>query len=319
MKAWIRRLTVTFTSTKLRKKLIFGENYKNNLPELDIEVSGCKYLSALKDNCVIKIKNIGYPEIIQLIDGEYYDVEVKAGYKYGNFETIFKGGVLYITNSLDISKSNTVIISCASNLIAKYGQKRINLSLNSGINMYSAVNFVLRRAGIRDVSVSQQLKKKMLQDIKNVSSSPGSFIEDICNTNNSFCSSVDSILGNTLTIFDANKSNLRVIPINSENINLSGGYPQLNKDGLRISIMPTFSFMPGDIIKIDNSIIDISTIINRTENINYSELIKGSLFNENGMYMIYEINYVLQNRGPNFTFNLICKNRDLVSKLTQGV
>ena len=55
MKAWLRILTINFTSTKLKKKITFGENYKNNKEDLNISVTLNKYMSPLKDSCSIKI------------------------------------------------------------------------------------------------------------------------------------------------------------------------------------------------------------------------------------------------------------------------
>lgn len=314
MKAWMRILTITFTSTKFKKKITFGENYKSDKPDLNISVVLNKYMSPLKDSCSIRISNLTYAEILQLIEGEFYDVEIKAGYRTSKEEIIFKGGVLYISNSLGDKKTNTAIILCASNLVAKYGQQRLNLTLNSGINMYSAINFLCKVNKVPNPNISTQLKKQYLQEIINVNSNLGNWLETILKTNNSFIMNSDSITDSNLLVYDANKSNARVIPLTSNNIILNGGHPQLNKDGLNLSILPTFSFMCGDVIKIDNSILDIAV----TNSSDYSQFSKGNFIDPDGLYTIYEMEYILENRGSDFSVNLICKSRSLISNVIGG-
>lgn len=314
MKAWMRILTVTFTSSKLKKKLVFGENYLNNRPDLNIDIVGYKYMSSLKDSCTIRISNLTYNEIVQLIQGEFYSVEVKAGYQSSGTQTIFKGGVLYISNSLGDRKTNTAIILCASDLVAKYGQSRLNLTLNSGINIYSALNFICKRAGIPNTNISTQFKKQFIQDVVNVNDTAASWIDKFATQNNNIIVNSDNLTEGVVMMYDANKSNARVIKLNSDNINLTGGYPQLSKDGLNLSIMPTFSFMCGDVIEVDNSIIDISATSN-----DVSQLSKGYYLDKDGLYTIFEMNYHLQNRGPQFSVNLTCKSRSLISNITGGM
>lgn len=313
-KAWMRILTVTFTSNKLKKKLVFGENYLQNKEDLSIEVSGYKYMSTLKDSCTIKIKNLSYLEIVQLIKGEYYDVEVKAGYRSTGAQTVFKGGVLYISNSLGDRKTTTAIILCASNLVAKYGQSRLNLSLNSGINMYSALNFICRRAGIPNTNISTQFKKQFITEIANINDTAASWIDKLSDSNQNYITNSDEITNGFVSIYDASKSNARIIKLNSNNIQLIGGYPKLNKDGLSITITPLLSLMCGDVIKIDNSLIDISVTNNTEVSKNY-----GYYLDEDGLYTVYQIEYQLQNRGENFYYNIIGKSRSLISNITGGL
>ena len=304
-KAWIRILTVELTSRKLKKKLTFGNNESSNF---NIDVQGYKYMSTLKDSCTIRITNINYDDIVKIIIGEYYDVKVTCGYKYGNVQTIFKGGVLWASNDLGDRRSTELILLCASDLVARYGQKRMNLTLNSGINMYSAINFICRRAGIKNTNISSQFKKKFLNDVTHIDSTPGSWIENLTNNNEYYIINSDSSTNSVLSIFDSSKSNSRVITLNSDTIDLSGGYPKLTQDGLSLSILPSFSFMCGDTIIVDNSLIDISTSSKSQSDKNV-----GYFLDENGMYMIFEMDYHLQNRGSAFTLNMVCKSRSLIS------
>lgn len=308
MKVWMRVIKIVLTSKSLKKKFVFGENYLHGNDDLTIDVTGTKYMSSLKDVCTIRIKNLTYNEITQIIMGQFYDVEIWAGYQNTGVNKIFDGGVLYISNKLDDKKTSTCIILCASHLVAKYGQSRINLTLNSGINMYSAINFICKRAGIPNSNVSTQFKKKFLTEILTVDDTAASWIDKLCSSNNTYIDNSDSITGATLSIFDAAKSNARVIKLNSNNIMLTGGYPRLTSDGLDVTLLPTFNFMCGDVIKIDNSILDVSVSTSSEVSKNY-----GAYFNQKGQYMVYQMQYTLQNRGQSFELNLKCKNRDRIS------
>lgn len=313
MKAWMRILTVTFTSKSLKKSMIFGENYKQDKPDVNIEVQGYKYMSTLKDACTIRITNLTYNEIIQLIQGQFYDVEVKAGYRTIGAQTIFKGGVLYISNSLGDRKSNTVIILCASNLVAKYGQSRLNLTLNSGINMYSALNFVCKRAGVPNSNISTQFKKQFLNDVMSVNNTAASWIDNLCSNNKNYIANTDGTTDSSFSIYDASKSNSRILKLNSKNVEIVGGSPQLTSDGLTFSLMPTLSLMCGDVVQIDNSIISIEVE-------NQSEIKKnyGYYLDKEGMYTIFQIRYNLQNRGSAFSYNITAKSRSLISNIIGG-
>ena len=187
--AWMRKLVITLSSDKLNNKLVFGSN-KNET--LSIECVGSKYLSALKDTFTIKIKNLTYSEILQIISGEYYNVKIECGYENSSLNTIFDGGVLYVSNALDDTKTNTVIILCASKLVARYGQSRMNLSLTSGINLYAALQYICQRAGIKNAQIANEFKTKVLTDIETVNDTVSSYLENFCRSNQSYAINADS-------------------------------------------------------------------------------------------------------------------------------
>lgn len=308
MDAWIRKLEVTLTSKLNKQKFVFGKE-----DNLSISVTGKKYMSALQDECKIEIKNLTYYQIAQIIQGEYYEVDVRCGYTNIPPTSIFKGGVIWISNSygdVESGKTNIVTILCASELVARYQQKRINLSLNSGINMYSALNYISKQAGIATPNISDEFRKKFLDDAISQSGSTGNILQGLANANETYIVNSDATLGSTFSIFDAARSNSRVITLNNTNINFSGGYPTLTDQGLRLSIMPTFAFMCGDTIKIDNSLIDISVTSTNEISKNYAYYL-----DVNGCYMIYEIDFSLENRGSDYTLNMLCKSRNSIAKL----
>lgn len=308
MIAWTRHLQIELTSSVLKKKLIFGTNYLSDKDDLYLDVQGHKYLSSLKDEATIKIKNLTMAEVIQIIDGKYYDVDIKCGYKSSNVMTVYSGSVMYVSNEIDDRKSNTIIILCASKFLAKYGQTRLNLSMTSGINIYSAINFVCRRSQIPNTNVSTQFKKQFLQNVENTNNeSSASWIDKLCSNNSSFMINTDASNTSIVSIFDAAKSNNRIITLRNDNIILQE-YPQLTTNGFTLNVMPTFNFMPGDVIKIDNSILQIPVY-------NKSEISKsyGNYLDKDGYYLVFEVKYNLQNRGSNFNMQLLCKSKSLIS------
>lgn len=313
IKAWKRVLTVVLTSAKLKKSFTFGANYVQGQQDLSINVKIKKYMSALKDTAVIEIDNLTYNEISQIVMGEFYDIQVWCGYQKGNVNKVFAGGVLYISNRLNADRTNTLVILGASNIVAKYGQSRINLTLNSGINLYSAIEFICRRAGMTNSNISTQFKKTFLTEVMNVNDNVGSWLDKLSEVNQTYITNSDSILENTFSIFDAALSNSRVIKLDRADVLLTGGYPRLTSDGLNLNLLPTFNFVCGDVIKIDNAILDIS-VTNREEVVaNYP-----AYFNQKGEYMITEMTYNLNNRAQTFNLQLLCKNRDRISAYAGG-
>ena len=183
-KAWMRQLQVILTSNALRKRMTFGTNDNRGKDDLSISITGTKYMSSLKDAFTIKLVNLSYFEICELINGQYYDVEIKAGYKSAGLHTIFKGGVLYISNVFGDRKSNECMIFCASNLIAKYGQSRMNLGLNSGINMYAGIKFIAKAAGIGNSNVDESFKLKIFRACEESTGTLANWLDVFCNSNN---------------------------------------------------------------------------------------------------------------------------------------
>ena len=312
VKAWMRVLRISLTTKSpgqngKNKQLVFEEN--ENGVGLAISVNGNKFMSTLKDNCTVKISNLTYTEIVQIITGQFYNIKIECGYKSSGVQTIFEGGVMYISNLRESVDTNTVTILCASHLVASYGQRRINLSFNSGINMYSAINFVCKVGGVPNPNISTQFKKQFLEGIENAhNQTAAEWVNDQTTKNGSYISSSDCIGNSFMTLFDANKSNARVIKLNKDTLLLTNGFPRMTADGLVFSVMPTFAFQCGDTIVMDNSLIQINVT-------SQSEATKnlGGLLDKNGQYMIYEMHYQLENRGQNFFIEIYAKTRSRIS------
>lgn len=309
IKAWMRDLQVIFTSTLMKKQLTFGQQWKQGKDDIAISITGTKYLSSMKDSFTIRMSNLTYGELIQLIKGEYYGIEIKAGYRSRGAETIFKGSVIYMSYEKQNATTNTVIVLAGSKLVAAYGQSRMNLSLNSGINMYSALKFICKRAGVQNANIDLDFKDKVIRDTTSVQGTAANWLDTFCNTNN-FIVATDSSYGNDVSIIDPYKTNNRIIKLDSEKVVLVNGYPKLNTDGLSMTLLPTFNFMPMDVIVIDNSLIDISTSSTSSKDFN-----KSLFLDEDGKYLITQIEYSLENREGSFNISITAKARSLYSNI----
>lgn len=309
LNAWMRVLTIVLTSKKLNKRLVFGDNWKNGGTDLYISVDGNKYLSPMKDEFTVTITNLTYKELILLINGEFYDIEIIAGYRNANEFTVFKGGVLYISNVLGDRKSNDVKILCANLMVAKFGQSRMNISLNSGINMYGAIKFVTEKAGIKNSYVDEKFKKMTLKESEAQTQNITNWLDSL-GKSQGFVINGDSSEGTDVSIWHPYLSNRRTIKLTDNNIILTGGYPTLDSNGLNLAVMPTINLCPGDTIILDNSIIDIGTE-------NRDEALKnvGQFLDRDGKYVILEINVSLCNRDSEFSYKIKAKAKTLFNNI----
>lgn len=314
MKAWMRLLKITLTSEAMCKQITLGDRDDNKLA---INISGYKYLSTLKDNFSIEVNNLSYSEITYLLAGKFNLCKIEVGYKDLGYHTIFDGGILYISNKMNSDRtSNTAYIICASKLIAQYNNKKLNLSLRSGINMYAALKFICEQAGVNNAKISEEFKSKVINETLNTSSNLSTIIDNITSESDSYFGTSDSSEGGSiLTIGDSYRENERVIQLNEDNILLVNGYPKLSTNGLTITTLPTFNFIPSDVIVIDNSLLDISLTsydeVKSTPNI-------GAYLDSDSKYFVTQVSYELSNTNGNFTCELLCRARSMVSSITGG-
>ena len=66
MKAWMRVLGIKLTSKKWKKSMTFGLNDADI--DLNINCTVHKYMSTLKDTATIKINNLTYDKIIEILN-----------------------------------------------------------------------------------------------------------------------------------------------------------------------------------------------------------------------------------------------------------
>lgn len=306
---WMRQIEVRLTSKITKKTIIFGGKSDT---QLNIVIKGNKYLSALKDNGLCSISNLTYAQIVELIIGEYYDIEIWAGYRSQNqLMCYFSGAVSYISDKIQARRDNTCHILFASKMVASYSQKRMNLNLNSGINLYAAFNYICLTNGIDTSHLSPTLKNEFLQEVTNNYGTPATLAEQLANNTNTYTIETDpSVAGGVINCSDL--SDKRYIKINPNTINFTKGNPTLDKDGLKITLLPTFCFKPGDIIIIDNAILDVSI----ADPNNVSSTFKTNYIDSNGAYMIMELDYNFTNREKTFEINIRARALNIIANIT---
>lgn len=305
---WVRQIEIRLSSKLTKKKIVFGGKDSN---QLDIKINGTKYLSAVKDKGTATIANLTYSQIYQLITGQYFTIEIWAGYRTQSLQCYFKGEVAFISDKIRERRDNECYIIFASQMVAAYSQSRMNLSLKSGINLYAAFRYICLTKGIDTSHLSESLKKQFIQEVIQNYDKPSNLAEMIASNTSTFTLDTDSSIDGNGVINCSDLSNKRQIRINPNTINFSKGNPTLDKDGLKITILPTFCFKPGDIILIDNAIIDTS--ISNAENVNST--FNSYYLDSQGAYMIIELDYNFENRGPTFEINIKARSLDIIKNI----
>ena len=259
-----------------------------------------------------------------LIAGEFYHIEIWAGYKsLGSLQCFFKGYVSYISDKIAERRDHECYILFASRMVAQYSQKRMNFSLNSGINLYAAYRYICMKQGIGTTTLPESLKNYFLQEVETQYDSPASLIESLTANQNNLYIDTDSSSDGAGVFNVHDISNARVFKIDPSNIIFAKGNPTINKDGLSISLMPTVAYHPGDIIMIPNYYIDASIpdaeavkSTFTTQYIDYGNTNKENIGSSYGNYMIIECEYLFQNRGPSFEINIKARGLNIIKQIT---
>ena len=306
---WMRQIEVRLTSKLTKKKIVFGGSDPN---QLSITVKINKYLSALKDKGSCTISNLTYAQITELIIGQYYQIEIWAGYRTQQLQCYFKGEVSYISDKIHARRDNTCYILFASKMVARYSQGRMNFNLNSGINLYAAFNYICLTNGISSTHLPQSLKNEFLSEVTQAYSTPATLCEQLANNTSTFSLDTDESVDGGGVIDCTTIKDKRMITINKDSINFTKGNPTLDSDGLHITLLPTFCFKPGDIIIIDNAILDVS--ISDPEAV--ASTFKTNYLDSNGAYMIMELGYSMENRGTTFEINIRARSLNIITNIT---
>ena len=305
---WIRCIEVRLYSELYNKPIIYGSE---KLHQLDIKVHGEKFMSALKDKGTVTITNLTYVDIVTIILSKYYEIEIWAGYKTTGMQRFFKGYVSYISDRIASRRANQVYITFASQMVAAFSNSRMNLTLNSGINLYSAFNYILLTNGVSQKLLPESLKQEFLNEVTTNYNKPANLLESLTNNTKGLTIDTDNSIDNQNLININNLADSRVIKINPNIIIMTSGNPTINKDGLSIKLLPTMCFKIGDIIKIDNSLLDVS--ISNAESV--SSTFNSNYIDSQGLYWIYEMTYDFENRGSNFQINIKARGLNIIKNL----
>jgi len=310
-KIWVRQLIVKLKSKLNRTMMQFGHNTDDR--NLIVYVNGNKYLSSLKDEFVVDIYNLTYGEIAKIIAYKYDEIEVFAGYKSTGVNKIFEGKILDVSMERESRETNVVHIICVSKLLGLYNSK-LNLSLNSGVNMYAALDFILKRAGVQNSNISEEFKRQFITDTMSAKGTASSFLDVFTRNSTSFVVQADSSKGAIVSIWDMKRTDARVVNIRPENGLLIKGYPTLTSEGVRLTSLPIFNFMPGDTLVIDNRLIDTS--ISSVQEATQTQL--GFYLDKNNQYLLVELNYNLSNADGEFEVRMKAKSKSMLMNVFGG-
>lgn len=308
---WVRNIKVILSSKINGEQIIF----KSGNPELNISIQGTKNLALNKDKGTVTITNIPYDLIIAIVAGEYYNIEIYAGYgKNVEPERYFKGEVSYISQKINTRRDVDTYITYASSYVANFSQQRINLSLNSGINIYSAIEYISRQSNLNNIKISPSLKQYFTSKVENLNDQVGNLIEQIANqSDQTFYLATDESEGD-FYIDCTTLDDKRRIEIDPNMIILTKGNPTISSAGLKASFLPMINFKPGDIILFPNYLIDAS--ISDAESV--VSTFNANFFSPTGQYMIREISYNFQNRGTTFELNITAIALEILTNVTGG-
>ena len=303
--AWIRILKVRLSSSKTHKQIEFGDDYG-----LKVDCTGHKYLSASKDEFVVKIYNLDYAWIVKLIADGYDTIEIFTGYKSFHSEPkrIFRGGILDISNDRDLD-TNVCVLVCTSVLVARQNSRLLNLTLKSGINMYSALKYIAKKAGIQNPSISESLKNRFTHDSIIVGGNTSSVFDQLSKSTDYLSTSSDSSEGAGLNIYSLSSKMSRLVEVTPKS-GLVMGRPQLTSDGLTIEALPTFNFIPGDWIHIDDALINFS-FSSKSDALEQQSTL--NQMDSSGIYIVWDIAYSLSNANGDFKQTLRCKSKSLMT------
>ena len=333
-KCWMRRIQIVFESKyKVNRDLIEGDDTDfigylyEKYPGLEkeggmritvgddktdnyaITVDGTKNLALNADSGVIRINNLSYDTLALIMALKLYRITINVGYRSNDtLMTVARGEVSYIQQKIRSRRDTETYISFASELVAGWSQSRINFSMRSGTNMYDMFYrmFIQQGAAADSIEIDKRLRNVVASNILTASGKSTSIIGDMLNRQNisGVLATADSSRDATGKIISiANIAEKRVIPINKNFINIANGNPTVTQDGLDIELFPVFNLVPGDIIQIDNRLIDTSS--GTTSATGYQSTFNPNYINPDGYYVLKQINYTFENRGQTFLFR--CK------------
>lgn len=301
---WLRKIRVTFSSLAPDSNgkgysLTLGDDVENNL---NITVNGVKHLAVLRDNGTVTITNLGYDTLALIMALQLFQIKVEFGYESNSsLITIFKGQVSYISQKIHAKHDTTTYITYASNYVAQWSQKRINFNINSGVNLYSTLNYLFENEG-QSALISPELKKIVLDKVKNEYGKATNIIDSVMgDVGGTYSMNTDDTINNTV-ISITNLEEKRRIKLNPNQISIANGNPTLTSQGLNINLFITMAFIPGDIIIVDASMIDLSSGMQSQESM--ISTFNSAWLSTSNEYIIREIKYTFGTREETALYNI---------------
>lgn len=323
VKLWIRLLYLEFINDDTGENLIIGKTVDDS-KKPRIEVSGTKYISSVKDNFKIQVYNMTYLQIYTIQKRQLFHVKIYAGYlngqSYFDFTApvVYDGYVMNLLNSKRQYSDNIVTFIVTSKLVAKAQQFRLNISYQSGVNLYAMAKYIGEKAGMTNSNISESLQNTFANDLASCDTSAANYLEQIANSDNSVFVSTDSTSDSEFSIFDLSDEDRSrtTIVIDPSKGMLIDDAPEINSSGLTFESLPVVQYLIGDVINIDNSLINVASGQDT-----YSESMKvpnAVYLNAQGLYYIWQVDYKLSNANGDFKLTLTCKNKEMFENITSS-
>lgn len=312
MKAWMRKLYVEFRHDKNDRHCIrYGDKKSVNV---SISCKIKKYMHSSANTATVQIKNLPYSEIVQLLLDDYKYITIYCGYHESKrMINVFSGYVVYISNEFNDHRTTTAHILCQTFFFRDMA-KTVQLTTKSGINMEAALKELFAHADIesKHFHISKELGKQMLNRVQVFNGSLGDVLESMSREIPGMTFTADE----DILSLDNNEIPSKSIPLRNDQINIAGGFPALDTDGLTLRVLPTLPLKCGDIIKIDKSIVDTHIAsISKFRSGQWPALRQ----DENGEYQIKSMDYDLSNRETAFYITLQCLSLTFAKMLKGGL
>ena len=326
MECWMRLLKIELTSTQMQETIVIGDNKQENErrynygivsstigDNLSIKVQGTKYPAINKDKGTLTIINLDYETILRIKLGQYYKIKIWCGYKSWNKEPflLYSGEISHMSTKIYSHHETETYIIFASTIVAKYSQKRMNLSLNSGLNVYAMMSYVLNTNGASKYHLDPKLKEKAINEYKALNGTLTTVLDSYTLTlGGEYSVACDGTEGTVIDV--TSTKGKRFIKLDPSAIPMKSGNPTVTSEGLRMELLPICNLKVGDILVIDPALINIA--IENAESV--TSTFNANYMDSNGCYMIIELGFSLENRGQNFGYQIKARALDILYNLT---
>lgn len=337
MKAWMRKIVVRLIADNGANRqtiLTFGEDDDN----LAMSITGSKYLSPMKDEFVVAIKNVptdsAEVSVLSIRDIAFRYITIEAGYVDATMQ-IFNGYIVYISSKEeDNGKTTTMTIVCSGSYTYNALRGK-TFTLRKGTDYKTALMFAAKMSGIpqHQISLTDTLRFKRLQKDTTFDGSIMSILIELQNQDKNLFVHCDFTSQTKFQIWDAVTYTPRFFELTADNIILTNGFPQVEDQGVRFTCLPTFNFIPGDeVIFNDASFINRSIeSLSSYQSSPYPDVFVGAVSpletdsdrikeieSVKGHYFIKELQYKLENRGQAYEIQLKCYAKSLYESLAQN-
>ena len=310
---WMRYLYLEFTNENGQVMGIGGYD-----DSLSIVVKGTKTLASVGDSATINIYNLPMVTLLKLIQGKYtQSIKIYCGYYNTNKIKIFDGGVSYLEEGKSDKNTSVLKLQCANRLISDKLQTRLSLSLNSGINMYRAIEEITQAFGVSgQIEIDEYLKEDELKGALSKYATLRDWIEAVISSsskNRDYAVTSDAKSGIATVMGYRKMGSGDTYVINTNSVNLQS-FPTISSDGLSITLSPIYNMTPGDIISIDNT---TSSLISALDSEN-TYMGNQKYLDKDGLYNIREMTYSLNNRSDSFEVEVLAISRSLLQTVMKG-